>query len=93
VSLNNILDIPLSAVAWSVRYLEMENRTLVVCVAELRKHATFIATEDLTWILVRNGKRHPWIFHDALEVLKKLPSNPADYVPYQDFITTRQPVA
>lgn len=73
---------------------KVENIGNHVSVAELNDGYTHICVDDSCWIIVNETKKtdmeyQPWIFPEATEVLKQLPSNPNQYEPYINFIQNR----
>lgn len=62
----------------------------VIAVACFNKGYSHIAVDDNCWIVVNGDRMSPWIFAEAMEVLKTLPNKPSEYKPLADFRRTRQ---
>ena len=55
-----------------------------ITVAEFNNGYSHIAVDDHCWVIINGGKQSSHIFIEAMDVLKKLPSCPHDYAPYQE---------
>ena len=82
----SVIQLTSSPVIWKVQTITTANGTTVTSVVSLPRYDVHVAVDDKCWILFCRGKKHPWIFPDALAVLRKLPDSPTDYLPLLEFL-------
>ena len=78
-------------IEFKVEELKREGKGSITAVANCNEGNTHIVVDDSCWVIYNNyylngGGFSAWIFPEALEVLKKLPNSPRDYLPYINFI-------
>jgi hypothetical protein len=80
----NIIEFERPDPLFKVQKVTLQTGSKITSVVEFNNGYSHIVVDDGCWVVVNGGMFASWIFPKALDILKKLPSNPYDYKPYMD---------